>query len=278
MNKLSRRGCFALSTIAAALVLLAGVPADALAAGEESSGGSTPGGVVVEPSGGSTQPAVPPSTEWSPQGSDGGASRGDAAPLQHGSSVGSGVVPGKAEPKSEPPSYNPNPGVSYEPEPSTPAQAPSSSPPPSTLEPVSTPQERSGSQPEQPTAATAPTTSRLADVGVADAVARSAPPQDGDVDSAPTAAAAAALTDSGDRESGGGGSYILPLLVILAVLGVILRYAYIRVMRERRRQQLEALWREQDEAWEAAIRRAELRQVPVASEPSAQPLQRVNAA
>jgi hypothetical protein len=137
----------------------------------------------------------------------------------------------------------------------------------------------SGSQAEQPTAATAPPkTSRPADVGVADAVAHSAPPQDGDVNSAPTAAAAAALTDSGDRESGGGASYVLPLLLILAVLGVVLRYAYVRLMRERRRQQLEALWREQDEAWEAAMRRAELRQVPVASEPSARPLQRVNAA
>lgn len=276
MNKFFRRSSFVLSTIAAALVLLVAAPAGAFATGEESSSGSASAGAVVEPSGDSAQPGAPDSTEWSPQGSGGGAS-GGAAPLQHGSSVGSGVLPEKAEPKSEAPSYSPESGGSYEPEPSTPSQASSPSPSPSTFEePASTPRADSGSQSEQPTAATPPSkASSDVDVGLgaADAVAHTASPQGGNIDSAPTAAVAPSA-HPGDGESAG--SYALPLLLGVLVLGVILGYAYVRLRRRRERRRLEALWREQDAVWEAALRRAELGQVAGDSEPSAQPLQRIS--
>lgn len=277
MNKLFRRSSFVLSMIAA-LVLLVGAPQGAFAAGEESSSGSASGGAVVEPSGDSEQPGAPDSTEWSPQDSGEGASSGGAAPLQHGSSVGSGVVPEKAEPKSEAPSYSPESGGSYEPEPSTSPQTSSPSPSPSTFEePASTPRADSGSQSEQPTAATtASKASRAVDVGIgtADAVARSASPQGGEIDSAPTATAVP-FAGSGDDASAG--SYALPLVLGILVLGALLGYAYVRLRRHRQRRRLEALWRERDAVWEAALRRAELGQVAGDSEPSAQPLQRIGA-
>lgn len=279
MNKPFRRSPFVLLVIAA-LVLLVGAPAGAFAAGDKSRGVSAPGGAAVEPSGSSAQPVAPDSTEWSPQGSDEEASGGGPAPpLQHGSSVGSGVVPSKAEPKSEAPSYSPESSGSYEPDPSTSSQTSSPSPSPSTFEePVSTPRAGGGGQSKQPTAATtASKTSRAVDVGVgaADAVAHSAPPQGGGIDSAPTATAAS-LADPGD--GGSTSSYALPLLLVTLVLGAILRYAYVRLRRHRLRQQREALWREQDAVWEAALRRAELGQVAGDSELSPQPWRQINTA
>ncbi|MET0305544.1 MAG: hypothetical protein ABW196_04860 [Solirubrobacterales bacterium] len=272
MNKLYRRSSFVLSLVAAALALLVSMPAGAFAAGEESSSGSAPQGA----SGDSTQPAAPPSSEWSPQDSGGGDSSDGAAPLQHGSSVGSGVVPGKAEPKSEAPSPSPESSGSYEPAPSTPSQAPSSSPSPSTYEaPASAPRASRASQAEQPPApAPKPSRDVVAGVAAADAVAHAAPTQGGEeIDSAPTAAAAASFTESGDDASQG--SYALPLLLVILGLAAILGYAYVRLRRHRQRQRLEALWREQDAVWEAALRRAELGQVAGDSEPSAQPLRRI---
>jgi hypothetical protein len=274
MSKLFRRSSFVFLMIAA-LALLVGAPAGAFAAGEEYSSSSASGGAVVEPSGDSAQGA-PDSTEWSPQGTGGGASSGGAAPLQRGSSVGSGVVPEKAKPKSEAPSYSPESGGSYEPEPTTPSQTSSPSPPPSAFEePASTPRADSGSQSEQPAATTAPKASRAVDVevGAADAVAHAAPPQSGSIDSVPTAAAP---PFAGPDDGASAGSYTLPLLLIILLLGVTLGYAFVRLRRHRQRQRLEALWREQDAVWEAALRRAELGQVAGDSEPSAQPLRRIS--
>lgn len=253
--------------IAAALVLLVGAPAGAFAVGEESSGGSAPAGAAVEPSGDSAQSGAPASTEWSPQGGGGEASSGGVAPLQHGSSVGSGVVPGKAEPKSEAPSYTPDSGGSYEPEPSAPS--------PVTAEaPESTPRAESAPHSVQPEETE---TSSAVDVGVGAAtlLGHSASPRGGEISSAPPAAAAS-LTGSGDRAPMS--SYALPLLTIVIMLGLILGFMGVRLRRRRERRRLEALWREQDAVWEAALRRAELGQVGGGSEPSAEPLQRIKTA
>jgi len=269
MSKLFRRSCFALS-IAAVLVLLVGAPAGAFAAGDEFSGGSGPGETVVEPSGDSTQPAAPASTEWSPQGSDGGASSGGAAPLQHGSSVGSGVVTGKAGSAGsggEAPPYTPDSSGSYEPEPST---------PPAVDESVSVPSAESGIQSAPPRAtetATEDRPSRTLEAVVGDAISvgHAAQPQGGGASTAPPAAAS--FTGSGDGVSTG--SYALPLLVII-LLGLVLVLAGARLRRRRQRRRLDTLLCEQGAAWEAALRRAGLGQGSGASEPSAQRLQRVN--
>lgn len=270
MSKLHRRGYLAISTIAAASALFVGAPVGASAATEGFSDASTPGETAVEPSGDSTQPGAPAATEWTPQGVDRGASSGGAAPLEHGSSVGSGVVPGKDGSDNEAPSYTPDSSGSYEPAPST----------PSTFdEPASTPRAESGIPSVQPRAtatATEDRASRTSDaaVGAAISVGHAAHPQGDGIGTAPPAAVAS-FTGSGDRASTG--SYALPLLVII-VLGLILGFAGLRLRRRRRRRRLEALWREQDAEWEAALRRAELGQMSGASEPSAQPLQRVSAA
>lgn len=223
-----------------------------------------PGETAGEPSGDSTQAAAPASTEWSPKG--GGDSSGGAAPLEHGSSVGSGVVTEKAGSDSEAPSYTPDESGSYEPEPST----------PSTFEePASTPQVESVAPSVQPEATPTPAAraNRAADVAVdaGTSVDRSAQPQGGDIDSTPPGAVAS-FTDSGDGASTS--SYALPILTII-VLGLVLGFAGVRLRRRRRRRGLETLWRQQDAAWEAALLRAELGQASGASEPSAQTLQRI---
>ncbi len=263
MSKLHRCGYLAISTIAAASVLLVVAPAGASAA-EEAGGGSTSGETATEPSGDSTQPAAPAATEWTPQGVEGGTSGGGAAPLEHGSSVGSGAVTGKARSDSEKPSYTPDPGGSYEPEPSI----------PSTLdEPASTSRAGSVVHTVQPTAtATRPSRVVKVAVGAATSLGHSASLQSDGASSAPPVAAAP-LGDSGDRASSG--SYALPLLVI-AMLGLILGVGGVRFRRRRQRQRLEALWRQQDAEWEAALRRANLEQASEASEPSTQPLQQIS--
>lgn len=271
MSKLHRRGYLAISTIAAASALFVGAPVGAYAAAEEPRGSSTPGETVAEPSGNSTQPAASAGTEWTPQGAEGGTSSGGAAPLEHGSSVGSGAVTGKAGSDSQAPSYTPDSSGSYEPEPSIPSTVD---------EPASTPRAGSGSgvHSVQPTATATPArASRPVDVavGAATSLGRSASLQGDGASSAPPAAAAS-LGGAGDRASMS--SYALPLLVIIIMLGLILGFAGARLKRRRRRRRLEARWREQDAAWEAALRRLELGQVSGVSEHSAQPLQRVNAA
>lgn len=267
MSKLHRRGYLAISTIAAASALLVVAPVGASAA-EEPGDGSTSGETVVEPSGNSTQPAAPSGTEWTPQGAEGGTSSGGSPPLEHGSSVGSGAVTGKAGSDSEESSNTPDSSGSYEPEPSIPSTVD---------EPASTPRAGSGGgvHSVQPRATATPArASRPVDVAVGAAISlgHSASPQGGGISSAPPAAAAS-FTDSDDRASTS--SYALPLLVII-VLGLILGFAGVRLRRRHRRRQLEALWRKQDAAWEAALRQAELGQVSGASEPSAQRLQRIN--
>ncbi len=263
MSKLHCRGYLAISTIAAASALFVGAPAGASAAAEEPGNGSTSGQTVVDPSA-STQPAAPATTEWTPQDAEGGTSSDEAAPLEHGSSVGSGVVTRKAGSDSKAPSYTPDSSGYYEPEPSTPSTFDEPAP--------STSQAGSGIDSVQSTA-TATSASRTADatVGAAISLRHSASPRGGGIGSAPPAAAAS-LTGSGDRASTS--SYALLLLVII-VLGLILGLAGVRLMRHRRRRRLEALWREQAATWEAALRRGGLGQASGASEPSVQRLQRI---
>jgi hypothetical protein len=264
MSKLHRRGFLAVSAIAAASALLVAAPAGASVA-EELSDGSTSGEAVVEPAGNSTQPVAPAAQEGTPEEVEGGASGGGsgAAPLQHGSSVGSGAVPEKAGSGSEEPSSTPDPGGPYEPEPST---------PPTVVEPVSAPRAGSGAHTAQPARTARASRPVEVAVGTATSLGRSASFQGDGTSSAPPAVAAS-VTDSGDR--GSASSYVLPLLVIV-VLGLILGLAGVRLRRRRWRRRLEALWREQDLAWEAALRRAELGPVSGASGPSAQRLQRIN--
>lgn len=263
---LRRRGCLVLVTIAAPLALFVGAPAGALAAAEEPVDGST-GGAAVEPSGDPGQPAAPPSTEWSPQGSEEGASSDGAVPLERGSSVGSGMVTEKAGPGSKAPSELPDSGASYQPEATV-------------EESASTPRVESGvystqSRATETVPAATPSNAVDTEGGGAASADHPAPPQGDSASSAPPTEAAS-ITDSGDGASSG--SYALPLSLVVLVLGAILGYAYPRLRRRRLRRQREALWREQDAVWEAALRRAELGQVAGDSEPSAQPLQQVNAA
>jgi len=112
-------------------------------------------------------------------------------------------------------------------------------------------------------------------VGPATSLGHPASPRGDGINSAPPAAPVASLAASGDSSSSS--SYALPLLAII-VLGLILGFAGVRLKRYRHRKGLEALWREQDAAWEEALFRAELGQLPGASEPSARPLQRANVA
>lgn len=261
MSKLRRRGYLAISTIAAASALLVAAPAGASAA-EGSADGSTSGETAAEPSGDSTQPAAPAGTEWTPQGGEGEKSGGGSPPLEHGSSVGSGAVTGKAGSGSEQPSNTPDSSGSYEPEPSTPSTVGES---------ASTPRAGGGGgvHSVQPTAKETPArASRPVDVavGAATSLGHSVSPQADGIDSAPPAAAAS-FGGSGDRASTG--SYALPLLVIV-MLGLVLGFAGVRLRRRHRRRGLEALWREQDAEWETALRRAELGQASGASEPSAE--------
>jgi hypothetical protein len=109
-------------------------------------------------------------------------------------------------------------------------------------------------------------------VGGATSLGHSASLQGDGISSAPSVAAAS-FTGSGDPVSMS--SYALPLLVII-VLGLILGFAGVRLGRHRRRRRLEALWREQDAVWEAALHRAKLEQAFGASEPSTQRLQRIS--
>lgn len=273
MSKPHRRGYLAISTIAAASALFVVAPAGVSAA-EAPADGSTSGETAAEPSGDSTQPAAPAGTEWTPQGGEGGKSGGGSSSLEHGSSVGSGAVTGKVGSDGGESSNTPDSSGSYEPEPSTPPtfDEPEPSTPPTFAEPSSTPRAGSEVHTVQPTAAAKPSGVAKVAVGAATSLGRSASFQ-GDHTSFVPAAAVVPLGDSGDRASTS--SYGLPLLVIV-VLGLILGFAGVRLRRHHRRRRLEALWREQDAAWEAALRRAELEQASGASEPSARPLQRIS--
>jgi hypothetical protein len=262
MSKLHRRGFLAISTVAAASALLVAAPVGVSAA-EEPADGSTSGETAAESSGNSSQPDAPAATEWAPQDGEGGASHGGAAPLVHGSSVGSGAVTGKAGSERQEPSYSPASSGSYEPQPPT----------PSTFdEPTNTHRAESGVHSTHPAATPAgESTPVKAAVGTATPLGHSGSVKGDGAGSAPPVPAAS-FGGSGDRVSTS--SYALPLLAIV-VLGLILGFAGVRFRRHRRRAQLEALWREQDAEWEEALRRAELVQASEASGPSAQPLQQI---
>jgi hypothetical protein len=247
MSKLHRRCLLAISTIAAASALLVAAP-----------GGAT----AAEPTSSSAQPTA---TEWEPQAVEDGAS-GGGAQVVHGSSVGSGAVTEQAAPDRATPSHpapvSPAPvsAGSYEPEPSVtptydePTSTPSTSAPPT----------ENGTSPVQPAPpAPKPKVSKPieAEVGAATSLGRSTPPQSA---SATRPAPTAPSADSG----GQGGSLLLPLLLI-AALGLVLGFAVVRLRRHRQRAQLEVLWREQAETWEAALRRAEPVQASMATEPKA---------
>jgi hypothetical protein len=260
MKKLHRRRCLELSMIAAVLTLAVGAPAGAYAAGDESARGSTPGGAVVANPGGSTQPVVPAttspaSTELAPQDAGTGASSGGAAPIQRGSSVGSGGVPEKVESTSEGSSDTPDSSGHYEPESSSGYYEPEPSTSPSVEEPASTASAGSETHSAAPTppAAGADKANDVA-VGAATPLSSSKSAQNDGIKYTPSVAAL--FTDSGDQAASG--SYVLPLLVMLALGLVILGFTGVRLWRRRKRQRLEAVWRQQDAAWEAAIRRVEL--------------------
>jgi hypothetical protein len=268
MSKMHRRGQLAISTIAAASALLVAAPAGASAA-EEPGSGATSGETAAEPPGNSTQPAAPATTEWAPQGAEAGTSGGGSAPVVHGSSVGSGAVKGKsgtatskAGSDGEAPSYTPDPGRSNEPQRPT---------PPSSGQPASPPRAPSRVHSEQPTTVRASKPVDVAAVGAATSLGGSAPPQSDSASPTPPATAAP-FGGSSDRASTSS-----PALLLLATvaLGLILLFAGLRFRRHRQRGRLEALWREQDAAWEAALRRAEQAQASRSSGPSAQPLQRI---
>jgi hypothetical protein len=109
--------------------------------------------------------------------------------------------------------------------------------------------------------------------GAAPSVAGSQPVQVPPVDSPAPPAAAASVTVSGRQAASD--SYAMPLLalVILALVG----FASMRLWRLYQRRRREALWRQQDETWEAALRWIEQGGTPAASKSSAKPLQRINA-
>jgi len=278
MKKLHRGRYLALAPIAAAAALVVGAPPGAYAAGNESARGSAPAEAIVEAPGSSTQPAAPvapspsapaapASTELTP-GAGTETSGGEVSPLRHGSSVGSGDVPGEAQSPSSGPSntpdssgyYEPDSSGYYESEPSTSSMS---------EEPVGTPPAGSEVHAATPTA-TAASSSRDLDaaVGAATPLSLSKAPQGGGIASAPPAAAV--FRGPGDQAASG--SLALPLLVML-VLGLILGFACVRLWRRRQRRQLEALWRQQAAVWEAAIRRVGPGATQGVSKPSAKPLQ-----
>ena len=217
MRKLRRRRCLELSVVAVAMALVAAPPAGALAAGEESGGGSTVGEASTESSSGSTEPvspaapeetsstpAAPASTGWVPQGEGTEASSHDAASTRRGSSLGSGAGPKRAGSTSEEPSYSGGSSDSYEPESST----------PSTFEePVSKPLVANpvGSVEPQAAAEVTPAKGGHAAVGVAVPVALSDSPQVADTSSAPPAAS---VVGTRDRVASGSGSLPLPVLIV----------------------------------------------------------------
>lgn len=199
------------------MALVAAAPVGALAAGEESGGGSTVGETGTESSSGSTESTPPAASEgaspaastgWVPQGEGAEATSHEAGSTRRGSSLGSGAVPKQPGSASEQPgsasgesSYS---GGYYEQE----------SPAPSTSEePVSKPQAGSpvGSVAPQAVGAT-PDKGGHAAVGVATPVALPDPPQA--AGKSPASPAAALAVSTHDRVASGSGSLPLPILIV----------------------------------------------------------------
>jgi hypothetical protein len=87
--------------------------------------------------------------------------------------------------------------------------------------------------------------------------------------------AAATLTHTGAQSASA--SSPLPILII-AVLALMLAYAGIRLRRHRQRRKLEDFWQHQDADWEATVHQLEAEQTLGAWKPSAEQLQKVDAA
>jgi hypothetical protein len=87
--------------------------------------------------------------------------------------------------------------------------------------------------------------------------------------------AAATLADTGAQSASA--SSPLPILII-AVLALMLAYAGIRLRRHRQRRKLEDFWQHQDADWEATVHQLETERTLGAWKPSAEQLQKVDAA
>lgn len=283
MRKLHRGRCLELSVIGAALALIAALPAGALAATEESGGGSTPGEAVVESPGGSTEPAVPAASSpaatapaspgWTSEGASAGTPNAGTPPIRRGSSVGSGGAPEKARSTgtgpspttgstSEGPSYVTGSSGSYEPSPSTPAgvEGPASAP-------LAESQIRSVDSPATPAG-----TGRDVELAVGGAAALALSRSPRDDSSSGSHVAGVTLSGPGDEEASG--SYVLPLLVVVVL--ALLGYAGLRLWHRHQKRRLEAIKRRRADTWEAVVRQIETRRAIGALEPSAERLQKID--
>jgi hypothetical protein len=212
---LRRTRFFGLFAVAAAIALIAALPAGALAA---EAGSEAP----VEPAPAPESPppvTTPGSTGWVPQSPSTGSSGGSAT-TQHGSSLGSGGSSQSASSGGDEPASSSEPSAPVEPE-----TAPPPSPPavePQTNEPrVTTPVEPVEPPAAEPKAAPAP--KGIAGLGDAALVAR---PELGTIDPA-SVVAAAPVAASGDH--GDSGSGVLPLPIIILCL-LFLIYAGARLV------------------------------------------------
>jgi hypothetical protein len=252
MSKVHRRCCLALSMIVVASALLAVSPAGAFAAGEEFSDGSAN--------------SSPTSAEWTPQPGQ-GATGSEGSSFEHGSSVGSGGVGGEktgssgeeSSPPPPQPSYTPDSSSSREPAPTVGPTADAAPSAPRVVE--------HRTQPEQPAVAAKPDRTGSAVAGAVGAAVPLSHPESPQVDNASAPPAVPPRADSGDQAASGS-SPALPLLAVI-VVGLILGFAFVRLKRHRERRRLEALWHQQDVAWEAALRRAGPGEAPAISTPSA---------
>jgi hypothetical protein len=281
MRKLRRGLGFAI--VAAAMTLLAAVPAGALAAGGESGGSSTPAGTATESPGSSAEPAAPAgsppsSTGWVPEGTGTETSSEGAAEAQRGSSLGSGGAPKQGGSTSEGQGGasrgeqgGPSGGESsytgssdyYEP------YEPKSSPPPAVEPPPNTPRAVVTHSVRSP----APT--GRAAVGAATPLKLSASPQAANASSAPSAAVAPS-TASGDRAASGSGAVPVWLVIVCGLaLACVGSLGVHRWRRRRHEERLAALWERRKANWEAAISQVRLEPTSEASEQSGERLQRV---
>jgi type II secretory pathway pseudopilin PulG len=87
-------------------------------------------------------------------------------------------------------------------------------------------------------------------------------------------AAAATLTGPGDQA--GSSSYAMPLLIIVALILLGVAGVYLRRFQLRRR--VAAVRREREATWGAVVHQIEMRRALGALEPSAEPLQKADAA
>lgn len=237
--------------VVAAMAMIVGAPAGALAAGEGST--ESPGGPAEAPAAPEdTSPGAtaPPSTGWVPQGPGTEASGGGATGVRHGSSLGSGGSSsqsgsaGEAQSGStgEEPSSSTGSGT-YHGEP----QAPTAS---TSGEAASPPRARHTTVPAPPPVSTHKPTG-IAALGAATRLTAPESPRSVDVSSAPPVAAAP-LTYTGDQATSGPNA-----LQLLALVGIGLTLVYaggrlgLHLWRRRRQQEV---FSRQDQEWEAALR------------------------